>query len=72
MLKQLVPEAQSQAFNVALCERLGLDPAIVSGRDFRANLTVVAGEDLGEVNLSFKVYLPAEDLMAMFNGAGRP
>jgi hypothetical protein len=70
--RQYVPLEQSIAFNRAIAERLGLDPAIISGNDFRADIEVMGGEELGKVSVSFTAYLPADELVEMFNTAGRP
>lgn len=61
-----IPDAQRQAFGRALCERLGLDPSIVS-ENFE--WSVVGDDDLSPV--TFTAYLPSEELVAMFNEAGR-
>lgn len=60
---QPVPDTQQRAFGLALCDRLGLDPAIV-GDDLRWE--VVGGEELGKVTCT--VYLPAQEILDMFNG----
>ena len=58
-----VPNTQVRYFGLAVCERLGLDPAIVSDKiDWK-----VTEEDLAPV--TFTVYLPADEVLAMFNGA---
>jgi hypothetical protein len=64
-----IPDEQAQAFNRAVCARLGIDPAIVSDHDFRADVEVDGGEKLGQVRVSFTAYLPADELLAMLNGA---
>lgn len=61
-----IPPAQVQAFGRAACERLGIDPAIVSADDF--HWEVVGDEDLGKVSLT--AFLPADELLEMFNTAG--
>lgn len=61
-----IPPEQARVMHLAICERLGVDPNIV-GDDMRWE--VVGGEELGRVHLT--AYLPAEELIAMFNQAGR-
>lgn len=60
-----VPNKQVQAFGLAICERLGIDPNLV-GEQFHWEVT--DGEELGRVDLS--VYLPAQELLDMFNASG--
>lgn len=60
-----VPDEQARAFGVAVCHRLGLDPNIVGD-----NISWRVGdEELAPVTLT--VYLPADEVLAMFNGAGQ-
>jgi transcriptional regulator with XRE-family HTH domain len=61
--RPVVSETQ-RAFGLAVCQRLGLDPAIVSD-DFHSHTT---GEDLSPV--TFTVYLPTDEVIAMMLGAG--
>lgn len=61
-----IPDGQARAFGLALCERLGLDPGIVGDR---IEWKVVGDEALAPVTLT--VYLPADEVLDMFNGAGR-
>lgn len=63
-----VPDEQTRSFNVALAERLGLDPKIIAESKFKADWTVVGGEEFGKVSVSFDAYLPATEILAMFNG----
>ncbi|HEX8489312.1 MAG TPA: hypothetical protein VF642_12260 [Propionibacteriaceae bacterium] len=59
-----VPKAQDRRFGLAVCERLGLDPALVKSP---LDWEVVGGEPYGQIH--FTVHLPAEEILAMFNGA---
>lgn len=59
-----VPDEQMQAFGLAVCKRLGLDPELVGDR---IHWKVTGGEPLGTV--SFEVYLPSQEILDMFNGA---
>ena len=61
-----IPKRQIRAFDRAVAERLGLDPTII-GDDFLAHWTV-GDEELGKVKASFTAYLPADEILAMFNG----
>lgn len=61
-----VPPAQTTAFHRAICERLGIDPALVSESDFHVEM--MGGEELSPVTLT--AFVPTEDLIAMFNAAG--
>ena len=65
-----IPTRQSAAFNRAVAERLGLDPSVITRDNFRADVEVVSDEELGKVSVSFTAYLPADELLAMFNAAG--
>lgn len=58
-----VPTEQQRRFGLAVCARLGLDPALVFGR-FGWK---VEDENLGTV--TFTVALPAGEILAMWNGA---
>lgn len=62
-----IPDEQALAFGRALCERLGLDPEIVGDK---VHWHIEGDEELAEIYL--KVYLPAEEVLAMFNGAAVP
>lgn len=62
-----VPERQVRAFDKAVAERLGLDPTII-GDDFNAHWTTYGDEELGKVKVTFTAYLPADEILAMFNG----
>lgn len=56
-----IPDEQARRFGLAVCARLGLDPAIVSEKiEWHVN------GDLAPVTLT--VYLPADEVLAMFNG----
>lgn len=61
-----VPDEQARAVQLALCERLGLDPAEVSHIGWEA----VAGET--HAKLTVTAYLPENEVREMFNAAGRP
>lgn len=63
---RLVPDEQVRTFGLAICERLGLDPNIVGER---IDWAVVGGDGLAPVTLT--VYLPADEVLAMFNGEAR-
>ena len=58
-----VPDERRRRFGLGLCERLGLDPAMV-GEEF--SWEVNGDDDLAPV--TFTVYLPAADVLAMWNG----
>lgn len=60
-----IPPGQDRRFGRAVCERLGIDPAIV-GDDLRWQ--VIGGEELGRITLT--AYLRADEILAMFNAAG--
>lgn len=64
-----IPNHQSRAFNLAMCERLGLDAAEVVG-DFRADWVVTGDDEYAKVSVSFTTWVPAAELIAMFNSAG--
>lgn len=66
-MKHYVPPEQNRAFGLAVCKRLGLDPDVVSEI---FHWEVAGGDDLGKIDLT--VYLPADEILAMFNQAGRP
>lgn len=65
-----IPTEQARAFDRAIADRLGLDLGIV-GDDFHVNFTVTGGDDLGKLSVSFSAYLPADEILEMFNGAAR-
>lgn len=60
-----VPPQQSTAFHLAVCQRLGIDPTVVS-EDFN----VEWGND-GSGTVTFTAHIPAAELREMFNDAGR-
>lgn len=66
-----IPPRQDAAFQQAVAHRLGLNLEEISD-NFRATFEVMGGEELGEVKVSFSAYLPAQEILDMFNGAGRP
>jgi len=57
---------EQRTFYRAVCERLGIDPAIVHDRSFCVE--VFGGEDLGKVELT--AYLPADELLRLMFDAG--
>lgn len=59
----VMPE-QRRRFGLAVCERLGLDPAII-GEQF--DWKVMGDEELGQI--TFTVFLPGDEILAMWNGA---
>lgn len=69
-----IPRPQVTAFNLAMAKRLGLDPAEIID-DFHANFKTGAANtpdgDMTKVTFSGSVYLPTDEVLAMFNGAGR-
>ena len=66
-----IPDEQVRRFNHAVCERFGLDPSIIGESGFKADFQVMGGEELGKVSVSFDAYLPADEILAMFNGTAR-
>lgn len=56
-----ISDAQRRALNLAVCTKLGLDPAIV-GDDFRARLDMVAGDPRGRVTVELTAYLPEAEM----------
>ena len=67
-----IPDEQTRAFNLAVCKRLGIEPDIIADHNFRADFTVSSGEEFGQLNVSFTAYLPADEILGMFDRAGRP
>lgn len=63
-----IPDEQVRRFNLAVCKRLGIDPEIVAETNFKADLLVVGGEEFGRLSVSFDAYLPADEILALFNG----
>lgn len=68
---RVIPDTQARAFDRAVCERLGINPEIVRAHDFRAHFDVSGDEELGELHVTLTAYIPADEILAMFNGAGR-
>lgn len=64
-----VPSAQLLAFGQRVCAYIGVSPEIVVN-DESFDWEVYGGDKLGFVQ--FKVALPAEDILAMFNGEEVP
>lgn len=64
--RRVVPDAQQQAFNRAMVERLGLDPSIIEGSSLRVGFTTM--EDDTAVSVSLVAHLPTDEVLAMFNG----
>jgi hypothetical protein len=62
-----IPTEQVRRFRLALCEHLGLDPAVVSGENFHVEFT---GDDHGTVSLV--AFVSGADLVRLFNEAARP
>jgi hypothetical protein len=62
MPEHYVPTEQARRFRIAVAEHLGLDPAKVSGTDFRVEVT---GDDFGRVSLV--AFVPQADLVRLFN-----
>lgn len=66
-----VLDEQARAFDRAVCERLGINPAIVGEHSFNAGFTVDSGEEFGELHVTLTAHLPANEILAMFNGVKR-
>lgn len=64
--RRVVPDAQQQAFNRAMAERLGLDLDIIEAGTFRVGFTTL--EDDTAVSVSLVAHLPTDEVLAMFNG----
>lgn len=64
--RQVVPDAQQQAFTRAMVERLGLDPSILEAATLRVSFNTI-GSDTA-VSVSLVAHLPTDEVLAMFNG----
>jgi hypothetical protein len=62
------PKMQVRAFDKAMAERLGLDPGEIID-DFRVGFTTDG--DMTRVTFKGSAYLPTDEVLAMFNGAGQ-
>jgi hypothetical protein len=71
MSQPIVPQRQVRAFDLAMAKRLGLDPEKITD-GFTASFRTGKGEDndMAEVTFSGTAYLPADEVLAMFNDAG--
>ncbi|MEP7738551.1 hypothetical protein ABKW28_12915 [Nocardioides sp. 31GB23] len=67
--QRAVPDEQARAFDRAVCKRLGIDSAIVAEHTFSAGFEVTSGERLGKLIVSLDAYLPADEIVAVFNAA---
>lgn len=65
--RRVVPDAQQQRFNLAMVERLGLDPSIIEGSSLQVGFTTMEGDTA--VSVSLVAHLPTDEVLAMFNGA---
>jgi hypothetical protein len=59
-----IPSEQSKRFDLALAKRLGMNPEEVTRIDVEC--------DDRDARLTIHAYLPAAEVVEMFNAAGRP
>lgn len=63
-VSQIIPSAQAAAFDLALCERIGVSPDLVT------NISAEVNDQAGLARVVVTLHLPADDVVAMFNAAG--
>jgi hypothetical protein len=68
-LDHVIPQAQARAFDRAVAERLGMNPAEIVD-DFHVHFAT-DGEEMTRVEFRGTAWLPTAEVLAMFNQAAR-
>lgn len=66
-----IPPRQASAFDMAIARRLGLDPSQIFRFNAGFDTSTGVADDQTEVKVSFSFSMPTDEVLELFNGAGR-